>query len=145
MIKIRKYEKEDKERVIKLVRKVLFEIFNTEAENIEDLENIEQEYFENNGVFYVVEDNGKIIGTIAVKKEEDNIARIKRMFIDKEYRKQGIGQRLLDRIIEFCKNKGYKKIILSTHQQMQEAIEFYKKNEFKEYKRDKEIFFERII
>lgn len=144
MINIRKYEEIDKEKVIKLVHEVLFEIFNAEARNIEDLKKIKEEYFEKGGIFYVAEDDGKIIGTIAVKRE-NNIARLKRMFVDKKYRKQKIAQKLLDKTLKFCKSKYYKKIILSTYPQMKTAIEFYKKNGFKEYKRNEQIFFEKNL
>ncbi|MEE9525866.1 MAG: GNAT family N-acetyltransferase [Candidatus Woesearchaeota archaeon] len=145
MIKIRGYQEKDTESIIKLVHEILFEVFNAEARNIEDLKNIKKEYFEKKGVFYVAEDDGKIVGTIAAEKETDRIARLKRMFVKKEYRKQKLGQRLLDQLLEFCKKKGYEKIILSTYPQMKAAIEFYKKNGFKEYKRNEHILFEKIL
>ena len=37
--------------------------------NIEDLKNIEKEYFKNEGTFLITEVNEKIVGTIAIKKE----------------------------------------------------------------------------
>lgn len=147
MINIREYKESDREAIIKLVNEVCLEIFNEPAYKIEDLDNIKKEYFGNKGVFYVAEDNGKLIGTIAVK-EKDGSAKLKRMYVAKDYRRKGIGKQLLNKIIEFCRSKGYKKIILSTYPQMKDALEFYKKNGFKEYK-DKEnheqLFFERAI
>ncbi len=145
MTKIREYKEGDNRKVVKLINKIISEIFNAGARNIKDLKNIKEEYFEKKGIFYIAEDNGKIIGTIAVKREKSNVARLKRMFVDEEYRNRKIGQRLFNKILKFCKSKGYKKIILSTYPQMRSAIEFYKKSGFKEYKRDKQIFFERIL
>jgi GNAT superfamily N-acetyltransferase len=114
------------------------------AQKLEDLDNIKKEYFDKNGVFYVAEDNGKIIGTIAVKREKGKTARLKRMYVAKRYRKMGVGQRLLSKILKFCRGKGYSKMILSTTAQMAVAINFYKKNEFKRYKTKKgKIFFEK--
>ena len=145
MIRIREYEEKDTSGIAKLVREVLFEIFHTEARNIEDLNRIRKEYFEKKGIFYVAEDDVKIVGVIAVKREKDRIARLKRMYVAKEHRKQKIGQQLLNKVIDFCKHKGYKKIILSTYPQMKQAIEFYKKNGFQEYQRNEQIFFEKTL
>ena len=54
--------------------------------NIEDLKNIEKEYFKNEGTFLIAEVNEKIVGTIAIKKEKNKVARLKRMFVDQKYR-----------------------------------------------------------
>ena len=54
--------------------------------NIEDLKNIEKEYFKNEGTFLITEVNEKIVGTIAIKKEKNKVARLKRMFVDQKYR-----------------------------------------------------------
>ena len=142
MIKIVGYRKEDKDGVIDLVSKTLFEIFGSKPKNIEDLDKIEEEYFQKNGIFYVAKENGKIVGTIAVK-EESGRARLKRIYVDKDYRGKEVGQKLLNKIIEFSKRKGYRKIITSTSPKMKAGIEFYKKNGFKKIKKEKDrIFFE---
>ncbi len=132
--------------MIELISKVLFEIFNSEPRKLTDLKNIKKHYFENNGIFYVAEDDGKIIGTIGVLREKKDVARLSRMYVSNDYRKQGIGQKLLDKIFGFCENKDYKKIILSTYPEMKAAIKFYEKNGFKEYKREGvRIFFKKNI
>jgi len=146
MIKIRPYNNKDKDNVINLIKEVLFEIFGAEPKNIDDLKNIEKEYFKNGGTFLIAEVNEKIVGTIAIKKEKNKVARLKRMFVDQKYRRQKIGQKLLDEILKFCKDKGYEKIILSTYPQMKAAIKFYKREGFKKYKKtSKRIFFEKNL
>jgi ribosomal protein S18 acetylase RimI-like enzyme len=146
MIKIRAYLDKDKNKVKKLIKKVLFEIFKVPAQGIEDLDDIKTAYFRKEGIFYVAEDRGQIIGTIAVRKEKNKIARLKRMYVNPKYRRQKIGQKLLDKVFKFCKDDRYKKIILSTYPLMGAAINFYKRNGFKKYKKTKEqLFFERKI
>ena len=76
---------------------------------------------------------------------EKDIARLKRLYVDMEYRRKGLGQRLLDKVVEFCKSKNYKKIILGTLPEMKEAMGLYEKNGFKEFKRDKGVYFEKIL
>ena len=58
----------------------------------------------------------------------DNKAKLERMAIDKEYRKQGLGSVLLHKVISFAKEKNIKEIYL--HSQLK-AKEFYASNGFK--------------
>jgi ribosomal protein S18 acetylase RimI-like enzyme len=145
MIKFRKYQEGDKEQIIKLISKILFEIFNYTPNSLQDLKNIKEYYFKNKGIFYVAEENKKIIGTLGVRRESEGIARLGRMYVTEEYRRRGIGQILLNIVLRFCKKEGYKEIILSTHPPMKAAIEFYKKNGFKEYERNEQILFKKIL
>jgi len=135
-MKIRFYKEEDREKVKELVKEVLIEIFNS-ANNIEDLDNIKKEYEK----FLVVEENGKIIGTLGIKNEGD--ARISRMYVKKEKRGKGIGKKLIEKAIKYCKNK-FKRIFLTTYPK-RDSAGFYKKVGFKEYKRDERIWMEMRI
>jgi GNAT superfamily N-acetyltransferase len=68
------------------------------------------------------------------------------MYIYKEYRGKGIGRKLFEKAFTFCKNNKYNRIMLCTYPQMKEAIKFYKKNGFREFKRKgQEIYFEKFI
>ncbi len=144
---IREYEEKDKDVVKKIISDTVFEIFNQEIQNTDDFKDFKKHYAERDGVLYVAEKNGKVIGTVAIRRESENSARLRRMYLLKECRGKGIGGMLLKKAIEFCKSKNYKKIILSTYPQMKEAIEFYRRNGFTEYARgeDEAIFFEKSI
>ena len=135
-MKIREYKDEDKEKVKKLVKEVLMEIFNS-ASNLKDLNNIKEEYEK----FFVAEENGEIIGTLGIKNEGD--ARISRMYVKKEKRGKGIGKKLMEKAIRYCKKK-FKRIFLTTYIQMN-SKDFYEKIGFKEYKRDERIWMELIL
>lgn len=135
-MKIREYKEEDKEKVKKLVKEVLMEIFNS-ASNLKDLDSIKKEYEK----FFVAEKNGKIIGTLGIKNEGD--ARINRMYVKKEERGKGIGKKLIEKAIKYCKGK-FKRIFLTTYIQMN-SKDFYEKVGFKEYKRDERIWMELIL
>ncbi|MFH1308201.1 MAG: GNAT family N-acetyltransferase [archaeon] len=125
---IRKYQPTDKEQVKLIIKEVLTEFF--EKTFIKEWEN-----FEEYSAFYIAEDNGKIIGTIAMKNQGNNIGRLKRMYVDKEYRKKGIAQKLYDQLENSAKNQGIRKISLTTHKTMMgPANNFYKKNGYKQLK-----------
>lgn len=100
-----------------------------------DLDNIKEEYIQSGGGFWVALHNRKIIGCIAIKKNESRVAELKRMYLYPEYRKKGIGQRLLNVAIIDAISKDYNRIILDTTEKQKAAIEFYEKNGFSIMKR----------
>lgn len=95
--------------------------------SLEDLENVETSYGNFGEAFFIAEDGKKIVGTVAVKREDDRIALIRRIFVDPEYRMRQIGLELLDRAIGFCKEVGYRELIFKTTSRMSAAIELVKK------------------
>ena len=76
------------------------------------------EYYnqQNGGCLYVaeIEDGSKIIGNAAIRslKQFHSTCELKRMFVSKEFRKLGIGHRLLNTTLDFARKVGYSKILL---------------------------------
>lgn len=133
-MKIRKYQPADKEQVIELVSRIFGNIFNGDPAQFKLLKefDVTQDYV----LFLVTEIDNKIVGTMALKKIDDAVARLKRMYVSREYRRRGIGQKMLDLIIKFAKQNGYKKILLHTYPIMENARRFYKRNGFIESEGD---------
>ncbi|MEK6878961.1 MAG: GNAT family N-acetyltransferase, partial [Nanoarchaeota archaeon] len=102
---------------------------------VDEFEDISETYLNSNGDFLVAEKAGKITGTITYIIEE-NSAKLKRLYVDKNSQGLGIGQKLLDEIERIIKEKGLKKITLSSYKQMSKAQNFYLKNGFKITKTD---------
>ena len=94
---------------------------------------------QNGGCLYVaeIEDSNKIIGTAAIRnfKQFHSACELKRMFVSKEYRKLGIGQRLLDITLDFARKAGYSKILLYSSSALKAARNLYLKNGFVDTKR----------
>ncbi len=90
-------------------------------------------YQTDNSVYYVVEIDGKVMGGCGVAQlpgEKDAVCELQRLFLLKEVRSKGIGQALMDKCIDFAKQKGYQLMYLETFPNMIEAIGLYKKNGF---------------
>jgi GNAT superfamily N-acetyltransferase len=136
MIQLRKYKPSDQKQVYELVDSVIKEIFHFELRNAYDLLDIKQHYTDKGGIFYVALDDdisgdNQIIGTIGVFLNSDGCAKIKRMYVNQAYRKKGIGQKLMNKVMRFCKLKKYNTLTLTTYPQMKAAIDFYIRNGFK--------------
>ena len=92
-----------------------------------DMDDIQKNYFENGGIFLVMTDNDQIICTGAIRKLEDDICELKRLWLLTEYHGQGLGYRMLNELLLFAKEKNYKRIRLETDPIAQSrAVEFYK-------------------
>ena len=88
---------------------------------------VQAHYFDRRGIFLVVLDDGRLIGTGAVRQIDDTICELKRMWLLPEYHGQGIGYRVIQMLFEFARTAGYKTIRLETGDQQKRAIQFYER------------------
>ena len=145
MVRIRSYQSQDRDQVIGLIKAVSFEILK-EKKSIEDLRDIGRVYLKKDGVFFVAEKNGRIVGTLAVYRKDLKTAKVRRFYVASDCRGQGVGTKLLEKTLKFCKKRGYKKVFLSTYKEMEQAVSFYKKRGFKRKSTsEKLIFFEKSL
>ena len=77
--------------------------------------------------FCLITNNDQVIGTVALKKLDDNIAELKALYLDNMYRGQGLGKRLINAIIEEARTHGFKTIVLDSMKQYKEARKLYEK------------------
>ena len=55
----------------------------------------------------------------------DDEAEVRRMYVDADYRRRGIGVRLLSHLEDFCVEEGYRRILLSTSEIQEAALALY--------------------
>ncbi|MDF1534844.1 MAG: GNAT family N-acetyltransferase [Methanosarcinaceae archaeon] len=110
-----------------------------------DLDDINIQYLQSGGVFYVGLVDGKIIGTSAVKIIDDNKCEIKRIYIRKEFRNMGFGRELLLKALGFAE-RNYSIAVLKTDAELTDAIQLYLKNGFSVVKEEEGIvYFKRSL
>jgi|GEM_PF-309735 GNAT superfamily N-acetyltransferase len=105
----------------------------------DDMADIPAHYLsQERGNFWVAESVGTSVGTMVGKGEIVGIvgiqqmdavddAELRRMSVSSSARRQGIGRRLLETTEEFCREKGYHRICLSTVDLLAPALEMYRK------------------
>jgi N-acetylglutamate synthase-like GNAT family acetyltransferase len=103
-----------------------------------DLNQIPQYYQVNNGNFWIAKVGEEVAGTIALLDIENNQAGLRKMFVAAPYRGKtlGIGQGLLNTLINWASQKGVKEIFLGTTAKFIGAQRFYEKNGFIEIAKD---------
>jgi ribosomal protein S18 acetylase RimI-like enzyme len=72
------------------------------------------------------------IACVGIRKIDETNCELKRMFVQLQYHKLGIGSVLLQKAMGLAKDCGYKTIKLDTLNHMTPAINLYKKNGFYE-------------
>lgn len=69
------------------------------------------------------------MGTIAIRnlKQFESTCELKRMYVLKEFRRLGIGQRMLDVATDFARKSGYSRIVLDSSKRLDAARTLYLK------------------
>jgi putative acetyltransferase len=117
----------------------------------EELLQLQEMYYFPAGAILLSKKENIFTGCVAVRKKENSIAELKRMFIKTQYRKEGIGALLLQRALEIATQLHYKKIRLDTLDTMTPAINLYKKHGFYEIEpyyfnpEKNAVFFEKVL
>jgi putative acetyltransferase len=107
------------------------EVLATEHE-LDDVDNFQQEYMTAGGLFLVVLDDGRVVGTGAIRRLEQGVAELKRIWLLEPYHGRKIGYRVVSMLLDFARRQGYGLVRLSTSQQQVRAINFYKRVGFYE-------------
>jgi putative acetyltransferase len=103
---------------------------------LHDMDDVQQTYFDNDGIFLVMTDNDQIIGTGAVRKFDDTTCELKRVWLLFEYHGLGLGYRIIQELLAFARGKGYRRMRLETDRDDQSrAYELYKRLGFYEVPR----------
>lgn len=103
---------------------------------LHDMDDIQRTYFDHEGIFLVMTEQGRIIGTGAIRKIDDTVCELKRVWLLFEYHGRGLGYHLIQELLAFAREKGYQRIRLETDRDDQSrAYELYKRLGFYEIPR----------
>ena len=108
----------------------LFQESLDEQNYSEELEHLEDKYGLPQGRLYLLIDGETPAASIALHKIDEKTCELKRLYVKPEYRRKGIAEKLLDRIIEEARETGYSYMVLDTMPALKEAIRLYEKKGF---------------
>lgn len=98
----------------------------------EELANLPGDYASPMGCLLFAALLGQTAGCVALRRINEGICEMKRLYVRQQFRRQGIGRALAEAVIEQSKNIGYKKMRLDTAPTMDAARDLYKSLGFKE-------------
>ncbi|SEW33531.1 bifunctional helix-turn-helix transcriptional regulator/GNAT family N-acetyltransferase [[Clostridium] fimetarium] len=79
----------------------------------------------------IAEVDGQRLGSIAIAKSDTKTAQLRFFLLEPEARGKGIGKKLIENALEFCREKGYTHIFLETISRLKTARYIYKSKGFK--------------
>lgn len=133
---IRKIEKKDNAAVAQLIRSVFDELNIPKVGTAyEDpyLDLMYEEYNKPRSVYYVVEQDGKIIGGAGIAPLENEapiICELQKMYFLPDTRGKGIGSQMMAICLQSAREFGFEKCYLETMPFMHAAQKLYKKSGF---------------
>ncbi len=133
---IRLIEKKDNSQIAKVIRSVL-EDFNVPkvgtAYADASLDYMFENYQKPNSVYFVVEENDKIIGGAGVSKLDNfdgNVCELQKMYFLPEARGRGVGMQMMEFCLTKAREFGFEEIYLETMEYMTHAQKLYKRAGF---------------
>jgi ribosomal protein S18 acetylase RimI-like enzyme len=92
----------------------------------EELESLPGKYALPSGRLYISLVDNELAGCIALRKIDEKICEMKRLFVRTRYRNHGLGKRMVKQIISDAKDEGYSAMLLDTLPTSSEAISLYR-------------------
>ncbi len=109
-----------------------------------DLDDIKCNYL-SEGAFFLYLRDGTVAGTSAVKHIDREVCEIKRLYVDKKFRGQGIGFALFFKALDFA-SENYSLVKLKTDKSLKKAISIYLQCGFVKVKEEKgTVYFEKTF
>ena len=135
VIEIKPIQLHQAEEVKRVIVEVCHEIWQLPEDVIRrydamsDIDGVQSHYFDNNGTFLVLIDDGRVVGSGAIRRLSDDICELKRMWFLRDYRGRGLGMKMTQMLLDFARKTGYKKVRLDTvdEQKQAQALKLYKR------------------
>ncbi|WP_074409389.1 MULTISPECIES: GNAT family N-acetyltransferase [Aquimarina] len=133
-IKIRAIQSKDNKVIASVIREVLIEMgvpkVGTAYED-KSLDSMYETYNYSRMKYYVVEEEGRIIGGAGIAPLEGevikDICELQKMYFLPQARGKGVGYAMINKCLDFAKEQGYAKCYLETMPYMESARKLYKK------------------
>jgi GNAT superfamily N-acetyltransferase len=94
-----------------------------------DVDNLIEGYFSDHGAsgFWVACYRDQIIGMIGAQKTGESTAELRRLRVREGFRRAGVGTRLIEHAVDFCRQRGYLKIVLDVRIERAPALAILQK------------------
>ena len=134
-LRIKQFHSEYLEAAKTVIREVCFEFFGQAPADFEDMEEISSHYAAPGGTFLVLLDGKAVVGTGAVRRIDEQTCELKRMWFLPMYRGRGHGTRMSQRLLEFARSAGYRRVRLDTSPELHAANRLYRRLGFQPIER----------
>lgn len=92
----------------------------------EEIDRIADYYREHDGGFWVAIRGERVVGTFSLERAAVDAMELRRMYVDAECRRAGIGRRMLERAEAECRRRAMARLVLSTAAIQEAAVALYR-------------------
>jgi putative acetyltransferase len=131
---IRPFAQEDQDPVVRIIRTVfqeygfVFDLYGYDS----DLLAIHERYTQRGGAFFVLEEEGRVIGCIGVTDEGSQGAEVHRLYLDPSVRGRSHGRRLLHHAIDWARSREKARVFLWSDVRLEHAHALYRREGFRQ-------------
>ena len=122
----------DAPAVIRLISRVYDEygfIFEP-TEELPDLLAFTQHYVAPHGAFFVIRQNGQVVGSVGGERLGEGSAELHRLYLDADLRGRGLGRALVEAVIAWCRAEGVVHLLLWSDTRFDRAHALYERMGF---------------
>ena len=133
---IRPINESDNKHIAVILRQVLIEMnIPREGSAFEDpeIDKMYESYQSNRSIYFVVEENNKILGGAGINPLRDgdsDICELQKMYFHKSIRGRGIGNKIIELCLNFAVESNFKKCYIETMPNMLNAQKLYLRKGF---------------
>lgn len=132
---IRLAERNDQPQIVRLIADILREYGDTIClDNCDsDLLDLQKNFTTAGGAFWVLEEVGQIIGTVAITPSEDilndqvSTCLLKRLYLHQKHRGADWGRKLMQTAVDWAQSQGFRRLELWSDTRFSRAHNFYQK------------------
>ena len=124
---IRTGTRDDAPGVIALIGRVFVEygwIWDPPTE-VPDLLDFDAHYAAPHGAFWVVVDDGRVVGSAGVDRRGPGLAELHRLYLEPGQRGRGLGEALVARVLEWCRAESIRRLELWSDTRFEHAHRLY--------------------
>jgi len=124
----------DAQGVIDLIGRVFVEYgwIWEPATEVPDLLRWTPHYEPPHGAFFVVREGERIVGSVGVNRVGDGTAELHRLYLDPALRGRGLGEALVNTILDWCRTHGVPRLVLWSDTRFMHAHRLYLRTGFRQ-------------
>ena len=97
------------------------------AFEVPDLLRFDLHYTPPRGAFWVVRDDVRVVGSVGVDRKDEQTAELKRLYVDASLRGRGIGQRLVETVLDWTRAEGMARVVLWSDTRFENSHRLYRR------------------
>ena len=94
---------------------------------VPDLLRFDAHYTAPRGAFWVVRDDVRVVGSVGVDRKDETTAELKRLYVDASLRGRGIGQQLVETVLDWTRTQRLARVVLWSDTRFENSHRLYRR------------------